>query len=89
MGFNLRLLSVSTPGELADELAAINVSPEGIRIMEPKGDFILVKVEGLSPQAANILKQEMLAKGGSGGELNTPALKAPQAGDHHGDQGPV
>ncbi|NLZ44608.1 MAG: dihydropteroate synthase [Clostridia bacterium] len=64
MGFNLRLLSVSTPGELADELAAINVSPEGIRIMEPKGDFILVKVEGLSPQAANILKQEMLAKGG-------------------------
>lgn len=32
--------------------------------MEPKGDFILVKAEGVSPQAANILKQEMLAKGG-------------------------
>ena len=64
MGFNLRLLSVTTPGELVGELEAINVSPEGVKIMEPKADFILVKVEGLSPQAANILKQEMLAKGG-------------------------
>ena len=64
MGFNLRLLSAATPGELAHELAAINVSPEGIKIMAPKGDFLLVKAEGLSPQAANILKQEMLAKGG-------------------------
>lgn len=64
MNLNLRLLSGLTPGELVDELKAINVSPEGVKIMEGKGDFILVKVEGLSPQAANILKQEMLAKGG-------------------------
>ena len=64
MRYNLRLLSLSTPGELLEELEAINVSPEGIKIMEPKGDFILVKAEGVSPQAANILKQEMLAKGG-------------------------
>src|SRR5690554_6052775 len=64
MNLNLRLLSGLTPGEFVDELKAINVSPEGVKIMEGKGDFILVKVEGLSPQAANILKQEMLAKGG-------------------------
>src|SRR5690606_1284829 len=35
-----------------------------IEIMKEKGDFILLKVDGLSAQAAAILKQEMLAKGG-------------------------
>ena len=29
-----------------------------------KGEFIIVKVGNISAQAANILKQEMLAKGG-------------------------
>ena len=90
MGFNLRLLSAATPGELAHELAAINVSPEGIKIMAPKGDFLLVKAEGLSPQAANILKQEMLAKGGEVAvSWEHARLEGGWAGDHHGDQGPA
>jgi dihydropteroate synthase len=49
---------------LVEEFERIGVSPEGIEIMKEKGDFILVKVEHLSAQAAGILKQEMLAKGG-------------------------
>src|SRR5690554_5649485 len=64
MSFNPRLLSGLNPGELIEEFKKIDVSPEGIEIMKEKGEFVLIKVDGLSPQAANILKQEMLAKGG-------------------------
>ncbi len=64
MSFNPRVLSGLNQDELAEEFKKINVSPEGIEIMKEKGEFLLVKVDGLSPQAANILKQEMLAKGG-------------------------
>jgi len=64
MSFNPRLLSGLNPGELMEEFKKIDVSPEGMAIMKEKGQFVLVKVDRLSPQAANILKQEMLAKGG-------------------------
>jgi dihydropteroate synthase len=42
----------------------IGVDPYGARIMLPKALNYLVKVDGISPIAANILKQEMLSFGG-------------------------
>lgn len=64
MRHNPRLLSNLSPDQLLQELIEVEVSGEGIEIMKGKGQFILIKVERLTPQAANILKQEMLAKGG-------------------------
>lgn len=64
MDYGIRLLSGLRPADLIKEFERIRVSPEGIEIMKEKGDFILLKVDGLSARAAAILKQEMLAKGG-------------------------
>lgn len=62
--YNPRLLENLNPEQLQQELAGIEVSSEGIEIMKAKGEFFVVKVDKLSPRAASILKQEMLAKGG-------------------------
>lgn len=61
----------------------MDVEPRGREIMTPKGLFHLLRADGLSRQAAVILKQEMLAKGGEaalprqvylGGEGKVPAI---------------
>jgi len=49
---------------LVEEFKRIRVSPEGIQIMKNKGELILLRIDHISAQAASILKQEMLAKGG-------------------------
>lgn len=64
MEYNFRLLSRTNPKELQAEFNRIGVSPDGIELMSGKGEFIIIKVSKLTAQAANILKQEMLAKGG-------------------------
>ena len=64
MQFHLRLLSGIKPQELQGEFNRIGVTSEGKELMIGKGELIIIKVGNLSPQAANILKQEMLAKGG-------------------------
>jgi dihydropteroate synthase len=53
--------------DLAEARAALKrarVSPAGIAIMDKKALFRVIRVGGLSIRAANILKQEMLARGG-------------------------
>jgi dihydropteroate synthase len=53
--------------DLADARAALErarVSKAGIDIMDKKALFRVVRVAGVSIRAANILKQEMLARGG-------------------------
>ncbi len=53
--------------DLAEVRAAMKharVSPAGVEIMEKKALFKVVRVAGVSIRAANILKQEMLARGG-------------------------
>ncbi|MBU0580833.1 MAG: dihydropteroate synthase [Candidatus Margulisbacteria bacterium] len=42
----------------------IGVDPKGIQIMQPKGISYALKIKGISSAAANILKQEMLSRGG-------------------------
>ncbi len=42
----------------------MGVHPGGVEIMAPKGIFLLLRLRGVDPRAATILKQEMLARGG-------------------------
>ena len=64
MAFSIRLISANQPAEVWKEMNRIGVSPEGLELMIGKGEFLIVKVSNISAPAANILKQEMLAKGG-------------------------
>jgi len=45
------------------EMKLINAHPDGIRIMSQKAVFMPLKIQGISPFAANVLKQEMLSMG--------------------------
>lgn len=45
-------------------MRSMGVHPGGIAIMAPKAVFRLVRVGGVDPRAAVIIKQEMLARGG-------------------------
>lgn len=62
--FNVRILDLDTPDRIREEMERIGTSPRGIKIMMPKASFRAIKVEGLNFAAANIIKQEMLSKGG-------------------------
>jgi dihydropteroate synthase len=79
--FSLRLLSANDPREIEKEFARIGVSPEGTELMIGKGEFIIVKVGKISAQAANILKQEMLAKGGEVALGKAMAYLGPEQGE--------
>ena len=62
--FNVRILNLDTPDKIKAEMKRIGAHARGIQIMVPKGCFRAVKLEGLNFAAANIIKQEMLSKGG-------------------------
>lgn len=49
--------------DIGETMARIGVDPEGIRSMTPKGRFHTFRLKGIDPRAANIVKQEFLAKG--------------------------
>jgi dihydropteroate synthase len=63
-GYNVRVLSLESPAKIRSEMKKIGADPRGIELMTPKSSFRAIKVEGVSPAAANIIKQEMLSKGG-------------------------
>ncbi len=50
--------------EVRAVLAGIRVSPGGVDIMQGKALFRVLRVSGIDVRAANILKQEMLSRGG-------------------------
>ncbi|RIE05777.1 hypothetical protein [Candidatus Cryosericum terrychapinii] len=60
----LSLLHMSTIEQAHDLLNALGCYSAGADLMAGKAVFLVIRVNGLLPQAANILKQEMLAKGG-------------------------
>jgi len=60
----LSLLHMSTAQQAHDLLNGLGCYSAGADIMATKAVFLVIRVNGLLPQAANILKQEMLAKGG-------------------------
>jgi dihydropteroate synthase len=58
------ILNVKYLSQAQTELAKIGVHPTGIQIMALKAIHRLVKFEAVDPKTANILKQEMLSRGG-------------------------
>ncbi len=61
---NVRLLTLADQGEARRALEEIGVDAGGVAWMAPKATHRILKVDNLSPQAAIILKQEMLSRGG-------------------------
>ncbi len=64
VGSNPQVLVLRDLAEARAALKRIRVSGAGIEIMEKKALFRVVRVRGLDIRAANILKQEMLSRGG-------------------------
>jgi dihydropteroate synthase len=60
----MRYLQISSPVEAARCLKEIGVDPYGIESMVPKMSGINIRLDGLKPAVANIIKQEMLSLGG-------------------------
>lgn len=67
--YQARLLSLDSLPELQREMALLGADKGGINIMAAKGVIRLIRVEQIPTQAANIIKQEILARGG---DLATP-----------------
>jgi hypothetical protein len=66
----LSLVRIATVQQAHDMLERLSCHPAGVNLMAPKTLLVGIRIDGLLPQAANILKQEMLAKGG---EVAVPA----------------
>lgn len=60
----MRVISVNNRKAAVREIRTVGADEPGCRIMAPKAVFRVVKISGLTPVQANILKQEMLSKGG-------------------------
>ncbi|MCX5749884.1 MAG: dihydropteroate synthase [Candidatus Saganbacteria bacterium] len=74
MDFLPRIISIEDLKEAEKELRSIGVHDKGIDIMSEKAVFRAVKIKDVPVTAANILKQDMLARGGeaatSAGTIN-------------------
>lgn len=64
MKFKIRALDIKTRPEGMKECKKIGATPAGSRIMIEKIFPISLKIRGINPLGANILKQEMLSRGG-------------------------
>ncbi len=59
-----KILSVKNLAEAKKEIKKIGVHPMGIKIMSLKAIHRLIKFHNVDPKTANIVKQEMLSRGG-------------------------
>ena len=59
-----RLLDLHDLAALSREMERIEVDSGGVPVMAPKGVYRNILLEGISVKAANVLKQEILARGG-------------------------
>lgn len=64
MSFLTRVISIENLAIAEKEMLKIGVHGDGIGIMAPKAVFRAVKIKDVSSTAANILKQDMLSRGG-------------------------
>jgi len=60
----IRYLQINSASEALQYLEKVGVDTAGIRLMEGKTLHLHLKVEGIDPRTANLLKQEMLSLGG-------------------------
>ena len=64
MSFIVRSINIASREQALQEIALVGADAAGALLMAPKAVHRVVKVYGLAPKQANILKQEMLSKGG-------------------------
>ncbi|WP_245683799.1 dihydropteroate synthase [Vulcanibacillus modesticaldus] len=62
--YNTHLIKVDSSAKLKEEMNKIGADNAGINVMLPKGEMLLIKVQRVPLEAANILKQELLSKNG-------------------------
>ncbi|MBM4306701.1 MAG: dihydropteroate synthase [Deltaproteobacteria bacterium] len=60
----IRCLHITGLREAIHEIERVGVNPTGVELMRGKALHFNLKVEGIEPRTANILKQEMLSLGG-------------------------
>jgi dihydropteroate synthase len=60
----IRCLHITNASEAIHQMRKVGVDPTGIKLMEGKTLHFNLKVEGIDPRTANLLKQEMLSVGG-------------------------
>lgn len=61
---NVRNINLINREQALKEIIGVGSDIAGSRWMAPKAVYRVLKISGLSPQQANIIKQEMLGKGG-------------------------
>lgn len=61
---NTHIVRVKDQNELRHEMRLIGADEDGIKLMLAKGEHLNIKIEAINLKAANIIKQEMLSKGG-------------------------
>lgn len=59
-----RIISIDNVEDAQEQMRLVGVHPGGLSIMAPKAVFRAVKIEDVSVTAANIIKQDMLSRGG-------------------------
>jgi len=60
----IRCLHITNANEAIQQMKRVGVDPTGVKLMEGKTLHFNLKVEGIDPRKANLLKQEMLSLGG-------------------------
>lgn len=60
----IRCLHITDMNEAISQIQSVGVDSTGIELMKEKTLHLNLKVEGIDPRTANILKQEMLSLGG-------------------------
>lgn len=64
MRYRMRFLSLDTRDELIHEMKRLGADPAGIALMYPKALTRLIRLSDVPCQVANLLKQELLSRGG-------------------------
>ncbi len=78
----IRCLHITNTREAIHEMGKVGVDPTGMKLMKGKTLHYNLKVEGIDPRTANLLKQEMLSVGGDaaldrrGLDCSTPSTDA-------------
>jgi dihydropteroate synthase len=60
----IRCLHITNANEAIHQIKEVGGDPTGVKLMEGKTLHFNLKVEGIDPRTANVLKQEMLSLGG-------------------------
>lgn len=60
----IRCLHITNANEAIQQMKKVGVDPTGVKLMEGKTLHFNLKVEGIKPRTANLLKQELLSLGG-------------------------